>query len=90
MFAIRGLLVSLLLAQASPAADPVGRISGRVTVDGPNTVVEAETVTLYPEPSTGFAGVRSTRTDYDGRFSFDRVAPGHYQDSWSRAGGPHR
>lgn len=81
MLVICSLLVALSFNQASPAADQAGGISGRVTVEGANTPVAGARVILIPgaRPTVPFGPPPQTTTDRDGRYQFDRVAPGAYR-----------
>ena len=84
MFAICSLLVALSVgqaSQASPTTDQAGRISGRVTLEGTNTPVAGARVILIPAARrTGPMGPPPQAvTDQDGRYAFDRVAPGTYR-----------
>jgi protocatechuate 3,4-dioxygenase beta subunit len=81
MLAIASLLVALTLTQAAPAAEQTGRASGRVTVEGANTPVSGARVLLIPttRPTAPMGPPPQAMTDQDGRFGFDRVAPGTYR-----------
>ena len=88
MLVICSLLVALSFNQTSPAADQAGRISGRVTVEGANTPVAGARVILLPgAPTRGPLGPPpQTTTDQDGRYEFDRVAPGAYRIEVQKTG----
>ena len=79
MLAICSLLVASVLAQAPAAAQP-GRISGRVTIAGAGTPISGARVTLVPAaPSAApFDRPPQSITDQDGRYIFNRIAPGEY------------
>ena len=81
------LLVALSLDQA-PAADQTGRITGRVTVAGANTAVSGARVILLPtaRPTGPMGQPPQAITDQDGRYAFDRVAPGTYRIDAQRTG----
>jgi protocatechuate 3,4-dioxygenase beta subunit len=81
MHAIGSLLVALTLTQAAPAAEQTGRASGRVTLEGANTPVSGARVLLIPttRPTASMGPPPQAMTDQDGRFRFDRVAPGTYR-----------
>jgi hypothetical protein len=82
-----GLFVAISLSQSAPAA-PTGRIAGRVTVEGANTAIAGARVMLFPAgPPTGPIGMRpQATTDQDGRFVFDRLAPGEYHLNVQKTG----
>src|SRR5471030_2798319 len=88
MLVICSLLVALSFNQTSPAADQAGRISGRVTVEGANTPLAGARVMLIPgAPPRGPMGMPpQTITDQDGRYEFDRVAPGTYRIEVQKTG----
>ena len=72
------LLIALTLAQAAPATEQAGRVSGRVTLEGANTPVSGARILLIPttRPTGPFGPPPQATTDQDGRFGFDRRA-GH-------------
>jgi protocatechuate 3,4-dioxygenase beta subunit len=73
-------LVATLTQAAAPAA--TGGISGRVTADGTNAPVAGARVMIFPagRPPAGPSGPPpQATTDQDGRFVFDRLAPGDYR-----------
>jgi protocatechuate 3,4-dioxygenase beta subunit len=80
MQALVGLFVAMSLSQAAPTAI-TGRIAGRVTVEGANTPIADARIMLFPAgPRTGPIGMPPQAiTDQDGRFVFDKLAPGEYR-----------
>jgi protocatechuate 3,4-dioxygenase beta subunit len=81
MLTLVGLVVALSLSQAAPVAT-TGGIAGRVTVEGGNTPIPGARVMLIPMgrpngPMIG--GPPQAITDQEGRFAFDRLAPGEYR-----------
>jgi hypothetical protein len=68
--------------QPTPGAPGVtsGQIAGRVTVEGANTPVSGARIVLFPtiRPNGPIGPPTQTLTDQDGRFVFDKVAPGSY------------
>src|SRR5438105_4613948 len=88
MIAIVALIVALAVGQSSPTAESVGRLSGRVVLDGTNTPISSARVTLLPaaRPTGPFGPPPQTTTDQDGRFLFDRVVPGEYHVQVQKTG----
>jgi protocatechuate 3,4-dioxygenase beta subunit len=88
MIALCSLLVAASLGQSPSTADSAGRISGRVTVEGPGTPVSGARIMLFPAgPPTGPIGPPpQTLTDQDGRFAFDALAPGTYRINVQKTG----
>jgi protocatechuate 3,4-dioxygenase beta subunit len=91
MFTICSLLVALSVgqpSQASTTADQAGRISGRVTLEGANTPIAGARIMLMPTARpTGPMGMPPQAvTDQDGRYVFDRVAPGTYRIDVQKTG----
>lgn len=80
MLTLVGLVVALSLSQAAPVAT-TGGVGGRVTVEGGNTPIAGARVTLFPmgRPPNGPMGIPQAITDQEGRFAFDRLAPGEYR-----------
>jgi protocatechuate 3,4-dioxygenase beta subunit len=81
MLTLVGLVVALSLSQAAPVAT-TGGIAGRVMVEGGNTPIAGARVMLFPMgrpngPMIG--GPPQAITDQEGRFAFDRLAPGEYR-----------
>jgi protocatechuate 3,4-dioxygenase beta subunit len=88
MLTLVGLVVALSLSQAGPVAT-TGGIAGRVTVEGGNTPVPGARVMLLPMgrpngPMIG--GPPQAITDQEGRFAFDRLAPGEYRFEVQKTG----
>ena len=81
------LLVALSLNQV-PATDQAGRITGRVTVAGANTPVSGARVILLPtaRPTGPMGPPPQAITDQDGRYTFEKVAPGTYRLDAQRTG----
>jgi len=79
------LLAGLSFSQA-PAA--TGRIAGRDTVEGANTPIGGARVIVIPAARpTGPVGMPpQALTDQDGRFVFDKVAPGGYRIDVQKTG----
>ena len=75
-----GLFVALSLSQVAPAAT-TGRLAGRVTVEGAGTPIPGARVMLIPNgrPSGPFGMPPQATTDQEGRFAFERLAPGEYR-----------
>ena len=94
MLVICSLLVALSFSQAPPAADRPGRISGRVTLEGANTPVAGARIMLIPTarpngptgPMGPMGPLPQATTDQDGRYTFDRVAPGTYRIDVQKTG----
>jgi protocatechuate 3,4-dioxygenase beta subunit len=88
MLAIGNLFLALTLAQAAPAAEPPGRVSGRVTVEGAGTPLAGVRVMLMPTaPPTSPRGLPpQALTDQDGRYIFDRIAAGTYRVTAEKSG----
>ena len=88
MLALGSLFLALTLAQAPPAADQNGRIAGRVTSEGANTPLAGVRLTLIPmsRPTAPMRMPPQVLTDADGRYAFDRVAPGPYRVSTEKSG----
>ena len=83
-----GLFLALSTSQAAPSVSATtGRIAGRVTIEGANTPVAGTRIVLFPTARpTGPMGPMGpmgmppqTLTDQDGRFVFDKLAPGSYR-----------
>jgi len=86
MLATTALMVALAISQA--AAEPTGRLAGRVTVEGTNAPIASARVMLLPTamPTGPFGPPPQGTTDRDGRFAFDRVAPGEYHLQVQKSG----
>lgn len=85
------LLVALSFAQASQTsttAGQAGRISGRVTLEGANTPIAGARITLIPmaRPTGPMGMPPQAVTDQEGRYAFDRVAPGAYRIDVQKTG----
>jgi Carboxypeptidase regulatory-like domain len=90
------LLLTLPIDQAAPAAPAAatGRIAGRVTVDGADTPVVNARIMLFPTvrpngPKGPFGPMvtpTQALTDQDGRFVFDKLAPGSYRMDVQKTG----
>jgi hypothetical protein len=82
------LAFSMSQAAPTPAAATTGRIAGRVTVEGANTPVAGAQIMLLPTTRpTGPMGMPPhTLTDQDGRFVFDKLAPGSYRMGVQKTG----
>jgi protocatechuate 3,4-dioxygenase beta subunit len=80
MVSIFALILVLLSVQPPQPTESTGRIVGRVTVDGANTAIAGARITLLPagRQSGPMGAAPQALTDQDGRFMFDRVAPGTY------------
>ncbi|MBD3402914.1 DUF3520 domain-containing protein [candidate division GN15 bacterium] len=65
------ILLGLAVLLAGSAAAATGAVSGRIVDRATGQPVADAVVTVFPPGD-------STRTDADGQFSFDRVAPGDY------------
>src|SRR5438128_751176 len=79
MQALVGLFVAISLSQAAPTAT-TGRITGRVTAVGANTPIAGARIMLFPagRPIGPIGMPPQVTTDQDGRFVFDKLAPGEY------------
>jgi Carboxypeptidase regulatory-like domain len=88
MVVITAWLVALAIGQGSPTAESVGRLAGRVTVEGTNTPIASARVILLPgaRPAGPFGPPPQTTTDQDGRFAFNRIAPGDYRVEAQKSG----
>jgi len=88
MIAVAAVIVALAGGQAAPAAEPPGRLAGRVTAEGTNAPIASARVILMPaaRPAGPFAPPAQTLTDQEGRFAFERVAPGEYRVDVQKAG----
>jgi protocatechuate 3,4-dioxygenase beta subunit len=88
MLELCSLLLALSFGQASPAAGAGGRIAGRVIVEATNTPLAGVRVMLLPAaPRMGMMGTPAqATTDQDGRYAFDRVAPGSYRIQFEKTG----
>src|SRR5438876_2244861 len=76
---VLSVFVALSLSQtAGPAA--TGGIAGRITADGTNAPVTGARVLLFPagRPTGPMGAPPQATTDQDGRFAFDKLAPGEY------------
>src|SRR5437667_1983521 len=84
---IAALLAALSLTQATATAE-TGRITGRVTVQGTNTPIAGVRVVLFPagRPMGPMGAPPQMITDQDGRFGFDKIAPGGYRLDAQKAG----
>lgn len=83
-------LLALSMSQAVPTGPSatIGRIAGRVTVEGATTPVAGARIVLLPTARpTGPMGMPpQTLTDQDGRFVFDKLAPGSYRIDVQKTG----
>ncbi len=81
------LLVTLSFTQSAQLA-AVGRVAGRVVVEGSNTPVSDARVTLMPTGSRSgpFGPPPQTVTDRDGRFTFEGLVPGMYRIDVQKTG----
>lgn len=95
MVVLCSLLVAVSLSQTPSAADPGGRISGRVTLEGANTPVAGARIMLMPAMPAGRPAGRpagpmgpppQTLTDQEGRFAFERLTPGTYRIDAQKTG----
>jgi protocatechuate 3,4-dioxygenase beta subunit len=87
MVVVALLIVALAGAQASQPVESPGRIAGRVTAEGTNAPVASARVILMSQGRSGpFGPPPQATTDRDGRFAFDRVAPGDYRIEVQKAG----
>jgi len=88
MIAVAAVIVALAGGQAAPAAEPPGRLAGRVTAEGTNAPIASARVILMPaaRPAGRFGPPAQTITDQEGRFAFERVAPGEYRVDVQKAG----
>ena len=87
MLAIGSLLLALALAQAAPAVEQTGRITGRATVAGASTPLAGVRVVLMPARPTGPIGMPpQALTDIDGRYGFERIMPGAYRVRADKSG----
>jgi protocatechuate 3,4-dioxygenase beta subunit len=90
MVLICSLLLALSIGQTSTAPEATGRIAGRVTVEGTHTPLAGVQVMLFPaEPRMGMMRMGPPPraiTDQDGRYAFERVAPGSYRIQFEKTG----
>jgi protocatechuate 3,4-dioxygenase beta subunit len=88
MVVLYSLLVAVSLSQTPSAADPVGRISGRVTLEGANTPIAGARIMLMPagRPAGPIGPPPQTLTDQEGRFAFDQLTPGTYRIDAQKTG----
>jgi hypothetical protein len=99
MLVINCLMSLLAFSQAVPAAESAGRIAGRVTVEGTNSAVAGARIMLFPSarrlevgqgrgqlPMSLIGPPPQATTDQDGRFAFNRVAPGTYRIDAQKTG----
>jgi len=88
MIAVAAVIVALAGGQAAPAAEPPGRLAGQVTAEGTNAPIASARVILMPaaRPAGPFGPPAQTITDQEGRFAFERVAPGEYRVDVQKAG----
>jgi protocatechuate 3,4-dioxygenase beta subunit len=86
MMVTASLLIALAFDQTAPAA--TGRIAGRVTVEGANTPIAGARVIVIPttRPAGPMGMPPQTLTDWDGRFAFDKMAPGSYRIDVQKTG----
>jgi protocatechuate 3,4-dioxygenase beta subunit len=84
---LAALLAALLFSQ-TPTQAATGRLAGRVTVEGANTPIAGARVILFPagRPMGPMGPPPQTLTDQDGRFVFDRLAPGSYRVDAQKTG----
>jgi hypothetical protein len=82
-----GLAFALSLSQATPPI-AAGRSAGRVMAEGGNTPIAGARIMLLPAAGPGVPlGVPlQAVTDKDGRFAFERIAPGDYYVDVRKAG----
>ena len=88
MLVITCLMGALAFSQGVPAAESTGRIAGRVMVEGTNTAVAGARIILLPTARRmGPIGPPlQAVTDQNGRFVFERVAPGAYRIDAQKTG----
>jgi hypothetical protein len=88
MVVLYSLLVAVSLSQTPSAADPAGRISGRVTLEGANTPIAGARIMLMPagRPAGPIGPPPQTLTDQEGRFAFDQLTPGTYRIDAQKTG----
>ena len=87
MFAV-GLVLALSLSQATPPV-AAGRIAGRVIAEGADTPIAGARIMLLPAgppPPWPMGAPSQAVTDANGRFVFERVAPGDYHVDVQKAG----
>jgi protocatechuate 3,4-dioxygenase beta subunit len=87
---IAALLAALSFSQ-TPAQAATGRLVGRVTVEGANTPIAGARITLLPAsrpmaPMGPMGMPPQALTDQDGRFVFDKIAPGSYRVDAQKTG----
>jgi carboxypeptidase family protein len=84
------LIVAISAVQTTQQLETTGRVAGRITVDGTSAPVAGARVTLMPmsqgRPAGPMGMPPQATTDQDGRFAFDRLAPGPYRVDVQKAG----
>jgi len=89
------LVIAMSLLQAQAPAPAVGRLAGRVTVEGTNAPLADARVILMPmlgrvtppqRPMIPMGGPPQAITDQDGRFAFPQLRPGEYRIEVQRTG----
>jgi len=88
MLVITCLMGAPAFGQAVPAAEPTGRIAGRVIVEGTNTAIAGARIILLPvaRPMGPMGPPPQAVTDQDGRYVFERLGPGDYRVDLQKTG----